>query len=288
LLPVTSFAAADMSRVDSSGIQVEVDPSADDEIRLVLPAIPENVAVVRQAMTGMTEALGIGPGVLADMKTAVSEACNNVVVHAYPDDDSARPVEVVAMARNGDVAVTVRDEGRGITPEEADLDVDRDGVGLSLITALSDGLQIDGAPGQGTEVRMRFAPDEEDLDEQDRVRPGAGPLLAAVLGRTVAMLAARANFSLDRLSDAQLVSDAIAAHALGHTEDGPLRVEVDDGERALALRVGPLAADGGQQIVRESDLPGVGLLLEQLVDNVAVQSDDNGAETLVLHIDERG
>jgi serine/threonine-protein kinase RsbW len=277
-----------MPRVDSSGIQVEVDPRADDEVRLVLPAIPENVAVVRQAMTGLTEALGIGPGVLADMKTAVSEACNNVVVHAYPDDDSAGPVEVVAMARNGDVAVTVRDEGRGITREEANLDADRDGVGLSLIMALSEAVEIEGLPGQGTEVRMRFAPDEDDRDEQERVRPGAGPLLAAVLGRTVAMLAARANFSLDRLSDAQLVSDAIAAHALGYTADGPLRVEVDDGERALALRVGPLAAEGGQRVVRESDLPGVGLLLEQLVDNVAVQSDHHGAETLVLRIDERG
>jgi serine/threonine-protein kinase RsbW len=280
--------AADMSRIDSSGIRVEVDPRADDEVRLVLPAIPENVAVIRQAMTGMTEALGIGPGVLADMKTAVSEACNNVVVHAYPDDDPARPVEVVATARDGDVAVTVRDGGRGIAPEEADLDTDRDGVGLSLIMALSDGVEIEGVAGQGTEVRMRFVPDEEDREEQDRVRPGAGPLLAAVLGRTVAMVAARANFSLDRLSDAQLVSDAIAAHALAHTADGPLRVEVDDRERALALRVGPLEAEGGQQVVRESDLPGVGLLLEQLVDNVAVHSDDHGAETLVLHIDERG
>jgi serine/threonine-protein kinase RsbW len=287
LLPVPTV-AADMSRIDSSGIRVEVDPSADDEVRLVLPAIPENVAVIRQAMTGMTEALGIGPGVLADMKTAVSEACNNVVVHAYPDDDPARPVEVVATARDGDVAVTVRDGGRGIAPEEADLDTDRDGVGLSLIMALSDGVEIEGVAGQGTEVRMRFVPDEEDREEQDRVRPGAGPLLAAVLGRTVAMLAARANFSLDRLSDAQLVSDAIAAHAPAHTADGPLRVEVDDRERALALRVGPLEAEGGQQVVRESDLPGVGLLLEQLVDNVAVHSDDHGAETLVLHIDERG
>jgi serine/threonine-protein kinase RsbW len=277
---VPSFAIADMPRVDSSGIQVEVDPHAGDEVRLLLPAIPENVAVVRQAMTGMTEALGIGPGVLADMKTAVSEACNNVVVHAYEDTGL---VEVEAVAENGDVTVIVRDEGRGITPEEADLDNDRDGVGLSLIMALTDAVEIEGVPGEGTEVRMRFAPEDDD----ERLRPGAGPLLAAVLGRTVAMLAARANFSLDRLSDAQLVSDAVAAHALAHTAADALRVEVDDDERALALKVGPLAADGGQRVVRESDLPGVGLLLEQLVDHVVVHSDDHGAETLELRIDER-
>jgi len=240
--------------------------------------------VVRQALTGMTEALGIGPGVLADMKTAVSEACNNVVLHAYVDGG---PVEVFAVARNGDVAVSVRDHGRGIKPEEADLDTEHDGVGLSLITALTADVEIDGAAGEGTEVRMRFVPDEDDEAHDPEVpQPGIGPLLAGVLGRTVAMLAARANFSLDRLSDAQLVSDAVAAHALGHAADGPLRVAVDDAERHLEIYVGPLQTNGGQGVVDASDLPGVGLLLEQLVDHVAVERDGD-IETLVLRIAER-
>jgi serine/threonine-protein kinase RsbW len=273
-----------MPRTYSSGILVEVDPATSGVFRLSLPAVAENVAVVRQALTGMTEALGIGPGVLADMKTAVSEACNNVVLHAYEDGG---PVEVFAVARNGDVAVTVRDHGRGIKPEEADLDTEHDGVGLSLITALTAGVEIDGAAGEGTEVRMRFVPDEDDVAHDPEVpQPGIGPLLAGVLGRTVAMLAARANFSLDRLSDAQLVSDAVAAHALGHAADGPLRVAVDDTERHLEIYVGPLQTNGGQGVVNASDLPGVGLLLEQLVDDVAVERDGD-LETLVLRIAER-
>jgi serine/threonine-protein kinase RsbW len=273
-----------MPRTYSSGILVEVDPATSGVFRLSLPAVAENVAVVRQALTGMTEALGIGPGVLADMKTAVSEACNNVVLHAYQDGG---PVEVFAVARNGDVAVTVRDHGRGIKPEEADLDTEHDGVGLSLITALTAGVEIDGAAGEGTEVRMRFVPDEDDVAHDPEVpQPGIGPLLAGVLGRTVAMLAARANFSLDRLSDAQLVSDAVAAHALGHAADGPLRVAVDDTERHLEIYVGPLQTNGGQGVVNASDLPGVGLLLEQLVDDVAVERDGD-LETLVLRIAER-
>ena len=273
-----------MPRTYSSGILVEVDPSTSGEFRLSLPAVAENVAVVRQALTGMTEALGIGAGVLADMKTAVSEACNNVVLHAYEDGG---PVEVFAVARNGDVAVTVRDYGRGIKPEEADLDIEHDGVGLSLITALTADVEIDGAAGAGTEVRMSFVPDEDDVAHDPEVpQPGIGPLLAGVLGRTVAMLAARANFSLDRLSDAQLVSDAVAAHALGHAADGPLRVAVDDAERHLEIYVGPLQTNGGQGVVDASDLPGVGLLLEQLVDDVVVERDGD-IETLVLRIAER-
>jgi serine/threonine-protein kinase RsbW len=273
-----------MPRISSNGILVEVDPSTSGEFRLSLPAVAENVAVVRQALTGMTEALGIGPGVLADMKTAVSEACNNVVLHAYED---VGPVEVVSVARNGDVAVTVRDHGRGIKPDEADLDTEHDGVGLSLITALTADVEIEGAAGDGTVVRMRFVPDEDDAaHDPDVPQPGIGPLLAGVLGRTVAMLAARANFSLDRLSDAQLVSDAVAAHALGHAAEGPLRVAVDDAERHLEIWVGPLQTNGGQGVVDASDLPGVGLLLEQLVDHVAVERDGD-VETLVLRIAER-
>jgi serine/threonine-protein kinase RsbW len=270
-----------------SGVQVEVDPRKAGEVRITLPAVPENVAVVRQAMTGMIEAIGLGPSVLADMKTAVSEACNNVVVHAYDATDATRPVEVTVTARGRDVAVTVRDRGRGITDDESDLAADRDGVGLSLITALSAGVQIDGAPGRGTEVHMQFvADDDEHLGDPDGDPPAVGPMLASVLGRTIAMIAARSNFSLDRLSDAQLVSDAVAAHAPAHAAAGALRVEVDEGDRMLALRVGPLAAEGGRRVVRASDLPGVGLLLEQLVDDVAIESDD-GYEMLVLRIDER-
>jgi len=273
-----------MPRISSNGILVEVDPSTSGEFRLSLPAVAENVAVVRHALTGMTEALGIGPGVLADMKTAVSEACNNVVLHAYED---VGPVELVSVARNGDVAVTVRDHGRGIKPDEADLDTEHDGVGLSLITALTADVEIEGAAGDGTVVRMRFVPDEDDAaHDPDVPQPGIGPLLAGVLGRTVAMLAARANFSLDRLSDAQLVSDAVAAHALGHAAEGPLRVAVDDAERHLEIWVGPLQTNGGQGVVDASDLPGVGLLLEQLVDDVAVERDGD-LETLVLRIAER-
>src|SRR3954453_10338202 len=273
-----------MPRIYSSGILVEVDPSTLGEFRLSVPAVAENVAVVRQALTGMTEALGIGPGVLADMKTAVSEACNNVVLHAYEDGG---PVEVFTVARNGDVTVTVRDHGRGIKPEEADLDTEHDGVGLSLITALTADVEVDGATGAGTEVRMSFVPDEDGAPHHPNgPEPGIGPLLAGVLGRTVAMLAARANFSLDRLSDAQLVSDAVAAHALGHAAEGPLRVAVDDAERHLEIWVGPLQTNGGQGVVDASDLPGVGLLLEQLVDHVAVERDAD-VEPLVLHIAER-
>ena len=52
-----------------------------------MPARPEGVGVVRQALAGMADALDFEASVLADMKMAVTEACTNVVVHAYDADE---------------------------------------------------------------------------------------------------------------------------------------------------------------------------------------------------------
>ena len=56
-------------------------------VSLRLPARPENVAVVRQALTGLGDAYDLDPDLLGDVKTAVTEACNNVVLHAYEETD---------------------------------------------------------------------------------------------------------------------------------------------------------------------------------------------------------
>src|SRR4029079_7152153 len=81
-----------------------------------LPAKPETVAVVRQALTGMGDAYELDPDFLSDIRTAVTEACNNVVIHAYPDSDDGL-MEVEADAGDGSlVEVLVRDYGGGLQP----------------------------------------------------------------------------------------------------------------------------------------------------------------------------
>ena len=56
-------------------------------VSLRLPARPENVAVVRQALTGLGDAFDLDADLLGDIKTAVTEACNNVVLHAYEETE---------------------------------------------------------------------------------------------------------------------------------------------------------------------------------------------------------
>jgi hypothetical protein len=121
------------------------------------------------------------------------------------------------------------------------------------------------------------------------VRVTAGPLAGPVLGRVVSLLAARVDFSIDRLSDAQIVSDALAAHSAEHALDGHVGVAVREDERRLDLRVGPLYPGGGDDLVQATEVPGLGRLLEQLVDEVQVEpthTEDGDGEVLRLRLAE--
>jgi serine/threonine-protein kinase RsbW len=142
------------------------------DVRLTMPARPEGVAVVRQALAGMADALDVDATVLADMKMAVSEACTNVVVHAYDDSDGV--LEVDMMADESALTIRVRDHGSGIQPRaDRSRDVPALGLGLPLIAALSDSFELHGSAGQGTEVRMTFALDRDGDPAEENPVPGS-------------------------------------------------------------------------------------------------------------------
>ena len=132
-------------------------PTPQPEVVLNLPARAEGVGVVRQALTGMADALAFDDAVLSDMKMAVTEACTNVVVHAYDDDNGAGELEVQMLAGDDDLTIVVRDRGSGIQPKPARTEPPALGLGLPLIAALSDAFELRGTAGEGTEVRMTFA-----------------------------------------------------------------------------------------------------------------------------------
>jgi hypothetical protein len=93
-------------------------------------------------------------------------------------------------------------------------------------------------------------------------------LLGPVLGRVVGMLAARAQCPIDRLDDALLLTDAVAAHAPGNTVDGRVTVHVHAEPAGLSLRVGPLPSEGGDALVQAASLPGVGNVFERVATDV--------------------
>jgi serine/threonine-protein kinase RsbW len=117
-----------------------------------------------------------------------------------------------------------------------------------------------------------------------RVSIAAGPLVGPVLRRVVGMLAARADLPLDRLDDAVLVADLIAARAPAHVAKDTVDVALEPGPRTLTLRVGPLRPGGGQALVVDAAVPGVGNVIEQLADELAVDPGTDGAEYLRVRL----
>jgi hypothetical protein len=99
----------------------------------------------------------------------------------------------------------------------------------------------------------------------------SGPLVGPVLRRVVGMLAARADLPLDRLDDAVLVADLIASRAPAHISASAVEVDLETGDRTLFLRVGPLRPGGGDALIVDAAVPGVGNVIEQLADDISVQ-----------------
>jgi anti-sigma regulatory factor (Ser/Thr protein kinase) len=126
-------------------------------VRLRMPAMPDAVGVARQALTGACEALGLGPRATGDVRLAVSEACTNVVAHAYRDQSEPGELEVSVLLVPGELTVIVRDRGSGIAPR---LEGGGLGLGLPLIAALTRRAEIVEPPGGGTEVAMTFVTSE--------------------------------------------------------------------------------------------------------------------------------
>jgi anti-sigma regulatory factor (Ser/Thr protein kinase) len=268
-----------------------VDPSG---LQISLPAKAENVAVVRHAMAGLAEEIGMDEASVADLKTVVTEACMNVVVHAYPEGEDGL-LEVAAVPDGDGLTVAVRDFGRGISPRPG---VDRPSlrIGLALIAALSSSFEIRGGIEQGTEIRMHLPLVSRPIADPDADRgerppaPAAtemtvGPpeLVGPVLSRALTALAARHEITIDRISDAMLLSDAISAAAPRGFADGHVRLSIADRPEGVELKVGPMAAGAAGSLRQSLSLPDVGGSLESLADEVRTESDGDG-EYLVVAI----
>jgi serine/threonine-protein kinase RsbW len=255
-----------------------------------LPARAENVAVVRHALAGLAEQIGMDETGLADLKTVITEACMNVVVHAYPDGSG--PLLVEADPDSEGLTVVISDSGSGISPQ-ADSERSSLRLGLSLIAALSSSFSISGGLGRGTEVMMRvpLAGGGANGDQSEQmlapevigaeIAVGRAELLEPVLARMVGALAARRDLSVERVSDAVLVTDAIAEAAPGRFADGCVRLGLSEDEEGLELRLGPMVKGGAGEVRSQLELPEVGGSLEALADELSVDESSDGDYLIV-------
>ena len=149
-----------------------------NEMRMEFDAVSENEGFARVAVAAFVTPLDPTLEEVADIKTAVSEAVTNAVIHAYPDWPEEKPRKVeLRCTVDGDVLhIEIEDHGIGIGNVEKAMeplfstcpDKDRSGMGFAFMEAFMDDLDVESTVGQGTVVRMEkklgayvWAEDEE-------------------------------------------------------------------------------------------------------------------------------
>lgn len=128
-------------------------PGTSCDVRLNLSASAEQVVLVRAIVGALAHSLGLPDGRIHDVRLAVTEACTNVVRHAYDNDETGR-LDVSAEIAEDTLTVIVADEGTGLRPR---VETGPGGLGLPLMAALAERCEFGENEGRGTTVRLSFA-----------------------------------------------------------------------------------------------------------------------------------
>ena len=134
-----------------------------NEMRIEFLAISENEAFARTAVAAFVSQLNPTLEEISDIKTAVSEAVTNSIIHGYDGEDGENNlVWVSCLIKNDVLEVEIRDKGVGIEDVEKAMEplfttkpeLDRSGMGFAFMEAFMDDLEVISEVGHGTSVRM--------------------------------------------------------------------------------------------------------------------------------------
>lgn len=131
-----------------------------NKVTITFEAKSANESFARVAVAAFAAQLNPTLEEIADIKTAVSEAVTNAIIHGYEDCEGMVRVECALQGRT--VTVIVSDQGRGIEDIPRAMeplfttrpDLDRSGMGFAFMEEFMDEVEVTSAPGQGTTVRM--------------------------------------------------------------------------------------------------------------------------------------
>lgn len=131
-----------------------------NEMKINLPSRSANEGFARAAVAAFVAQLDPAVDELSDLRTAVSEAVTNCIVHAYPDTIGNIFIGV-KLFENGRVQVKIRDRGCGIPNVQKAMEPlyttggdDRSGLGFSVMESFTDRLRVSSREGRGTTVTM--------------------------------------------------------------------------------------------------------------------------------------
>ena len=130
-------------------------------IKLEFPSKSCNEAFARTAAAAFAAQLDPTLEELGDIKTAVSEAVTNAIVHGYPDT-LGRIAMRLRIIKGNTLEISIRDWGRGIadvqqamTPLYTTGGEERSGMGFTIMESFMDTMKVVSAPGRGTTVTLR-------------------------------------------------------------------------------------------------------------------------------------
>ena len=131
-----------------------------NEMKLTFPSRSANEGFARSAVASFLSQLDPAVDELADVRTAVSEAVTNCIVHAYRDTIGMITIQMRLFA-DGRVVIKIRDRGCGIADVEQAMEPlfttggdDRSGLGFSVMESFTDRLRVSSKAGRGTVVTM--------------------------------------------------------------------------------------------------------------------------------------
>lgn len=146
--------------------------SRTNEVRLVFDSLSENESFARMVIAAFIMNMDPTMDELADVKTAVSEAVTNCVIHGY----NGGPGKIYMNCRREGDAVTVEiiDYGSGIEDIEKAMEplyttrpeLERSGMGFAFMEAFMDSLSVESTPGKGTRIVMEKTLGREDACSQ--------------------------------------------------------------------------------------------------------------------------
>lgn len=132
-----------------------------NEMEVSFLSVPENEAFARVVIAAFAVQLSPTVSEIADVKTAVSEAVTNAIVHGY--EGTRGMVTMRAIIDGKALAIEVSDRGKGITNVKQAMEPfftthpeqERSGMGFAVMQTFMDEVEVQSAPGSGTSVRMR-------------------------------------------------------------------------------------------------------------------------------------
>jgi stage II sporulation protein AB (anti-sigma F factor) len=133
-----------------------------NEMKLQFSALSKNESFARVTVAAFVAQLDPTMDELTEIKTVVSEAVTNSIIHGY-ENDPAGVVFINVTIKDGYIDMMIKDEGIGISDVEEAMqplfttkpDLERSGMGFTIMENFMDEVEVFSQPGRGTEIRLR-------------------------------------------------------------------------------------------------------------------------------------